>query len=57
MPMKRIGKPEEVGAAVLFLAADATFVIGRGNHRWRRHRGHLTATVSASEVMIRVVEA
>jgi NAD(P)-dependent dehydrogenase (short-subunit alcohol dehydrogenase family) len=28
MPMKRIGRPEEVAAAVLYLAADATFTTG-----------------------------
>jgi NAD(P)-dependent dehydrogenase (short-subunit alcohol dehydrogenase family) len=28
IPLKRVGKPEEVAAAVLFLAADATFVTG-----------------------------
>ena len=28
VPLKRVGKPEEVAAAVLFLAVDATFVTG-----------------------------
>lgn len=28
VPLKRVGRPEEVAAAVLFLAADATFVTG-----------------------------